>query len=251
MSGASAPRRLAIPAYFAPGPFWAQLDAAAGPVGIAIVNPHNGPGGDLLATYIAQLRRSRARGIAVLGYVDTDYARRPAGDVRRDIAAYADRCNLDGIFLDQVSINRADEPYYADISAAIKAHSAEALTVLNPGMPPPEAFMAFADIVVTFENTYDAYRTAYATARWMRRYPPERFWHLIYGAPTIKTMRRAITLNKRRRARWLYVTPDRLPNPWSALPADPYWSDELAALGGGTSPPRPLSIAMGRGSDLQ
>lgn len=136
-----------------PGPLWAQLGAAAGPVGIAIVNPHNGPGGDLLAAYVAQIRRSRARGIAVLGYVDTDYARRPAGDVRRDIVAYATRCDLDGIFLDQVSVSRSDGPYYAEIAAAIKAEPAAAMAVLNPGLPPPEAFMAFADIVVTFENT--------------------------------------------------------------------------------------------------
>lgn len=213
-----------------PGPLWAQLDAAAGPVGIAIVNPHNGPGGDLLAAYVAQIRRSRARGIAVLGYVDSDYARRPTGDVRRDIAAYAARCDLDGIFLDQVSVSRSDGPYYAEIAAAIKAEPAAAMAVLNPGLPPPEAFMAFADIVVTFENTYDAYRTAYTAARWMRRYPPERFWHLIHSTPTIKAMRRAITLSKRRRARWLYVTSGTLPNPWSTLPTDPYWSDELAAI---------------------
>ncbi len=200
-------------------------------MGIAIVNPGNGPGGDLLSPYVAQIRQSRARGIAVIGYVDTNYADRPIGDVCSDIAAYAARCALDGIFLDQVSINRADIPYYAEITTIIKAESAAAMAVLNPGVPPPEAFMAFADIVVTFENTYDVYRAAYAAARWMRRYPPERFWHLIYGAPTVKAMRRAITLNKRRRARWLYVTPDTLPNPWATLPIDPYWSEERVALG--------------------
>ncbi len=230
MSRATAPRRLAIPAYFMPGPCWARMDAAADSVGIAIVNPHNGPGGDLLAAYAAQIRRSRSRGIAVLGYVDTDYARRPVSDVCCDMAAYAAQCDLDGIFLDQVSITPSDAPYYAELAASIKAQSARTLTVLNPGMPPPEAFMAFADIVVTFENTYDAYTSAYTAARWMRRYPPDRFWHLVYGATTIKAMQRAITLNKRRRARWLYVTPDMLPNPWSTLPADPYWSEELAAL---------------------
>lgn len=230
MIPAVAPQRLAIPAYFTPGPRWTRLNAAANAVGIAVVNPQNGPGGDALAAYVASIRQSRARGIAVIGYVDTGYAARPMDGVCRDIAAYAAGCHLDGIFLDQVSARSTDLAYYAAISAVIRAQSAGALTALNPGAPPPEAVMAFADIVVTFENTYDAYISAYAAARWMRRYPPERFWHLIYGAPTAQAMRRAMALSTRRRAGWVYVTPDTLPNPWSTLPADPYWSEEQAAI---------------------
>lgn len=67
------------------------------------------------------------------------------------------------------------------------------MAVLNPGVPPLQAFM--------------------------------------YSAPTVKVMRRAITLHKRRRAHWLYVTPDTLPNPWATLPVSSSWSEELAALG--------------------
>ncbi|MCA1668685.1 MAG: spherulation-specific family 4 protein [Thermomicrobia bacterium] len=230
MTRAATPQRLAIPAYFTPGPCWTRLNAAANAVGIAVINPRNGPGGDALAAYDAPTQQSRARGIAVIGYVDTGYAARPKDDVCRDIAAYATGCHLDGIFLDQVSIARADQRYYAAVADTIKVQSTEALIVLNPGVSPPEAMMAFADIVVTFENIYDAYTGAYATARWMRRYPPERFWHLIYGAPTMQAMRRAMALSTRRRAGWVYVTPDTLPNPWSALPADPYWAEELAAI---------------------
>ncbi len=168
----------------------------------------------------------------MIGYVDTGYAARPMGDVCGDIAAYAAESPLDGIFLDQVSIAPSDQRYYAAAAGAIKAQSTGTLIVLNPGTPPPESSMTFADIVVTFENTDDASISTYAAARWMRRYPPERFWHLIYGAPTTKAMRRAMTLSKRRRAGWVYVTPDTLPNPWSTLPADPYWAEERAALGG-------------------
>jgi hypothetical protein len=229
VSGAPLRQRLAVPAYFAPGPHWAELDAV-GPVGLAIVNPASGPGSAASPAYAAQIEQSRARGITIIGYVDTDYAHRPMDDVRRDIDAYARWYGVDGIFLDQVSADGARQRYYAALSAAIKARDAEARVVLNPGTLLPEAFMSVADIVVTCEETYDAYIKRYKTERWMRRYAPERFCHLIHGAPTTKAMQRAIRLSKKRRAGWVYVTPATLPNPWSTLPPVPYWSEELVAI---------------------
>ncbi len=35
---------------------------------------------------------------------------------------------------------------------------------------------------------------------------------------------------KARGVGWVYVTPDVQPNPYDTLPADPYWSAELAAV---------------------
>jgi hypothetical protein len=224
-------QRLAIPTYFPPGPLWTQLDAAAGSVGVAIVNPDSGPGKARSPAYAAQVKKSRSCGIRVIGYVDTDYAARPISDVCRDIKRYATWYGVDGIFLDQVSVRRTHLAYYAEISAAIKAGDPTALVVLNPGAAVPESFMTAADIVVTFEDTYDAYTKGYRAPRWMRRYPPERFWHLIHGVPTEKALRRTLSLSKRRRAGWLYTTPATLPNPWSTLPPDSYWAAELAAIG--------------------
>jgi hypothetical protein len=222
-------QRLAIPAYFPPGPLWAALDAVAGPVGIAIVNPNSGPGETHSPAYAAQIKASRTAGIRVIGYVDTDYAARPIAAVRRDIEQYAAWYNLDGIFLDQVGVRRTHLAYYAEVCAAIKAGDARALTVLNPGANVPESFMAVADIVVTFEDTFDAYTRGYRASRWMRRYPPERFWHLIHAVPTAPALRRTLSLSTRRRAGWLYATPATLPNPWSTLPPDPDWTEQLAA----------------------
>jgi Spherulation-specific family 4 len=222
-------QRLAIPAYFSPGPLWTALDAAAGPVGIAIVNPNSGPGEEHSPAYAAQIKTSQAKGIRVIGYVDTDYTARPLADVCRDIERHVTWYGVDGIFLDQVGIGRTRLPYYAEVSDAIKAGGAEALTVLNPGANIPESFMAIADIIVTFEDTFGAYTHGYHAARWMRRYPPERFWHLIHGVPTGQALRRTLSLSKRRRAGWLYATPATLPNPWSTLPPDPDWTEELAA----------------------
>jgi len=73
-------------------------------------------------------------------------------------------------------------------------------------------------------------------------YSPSRFWHLIYDAPNIASMQNAVNLGKQRGAGWLYVTPDGASgsNPWSALPSDPYWTDELDALQGIQPPTRQL-----------
>jgi hypothetical protein len=231
-------QRLAIPAYFPPGPLWTQMDAA-GSVGIAIVNPESGPGNAPSSAYAAQIKQSQAHGIRIVGYVDTDYAARPLAVVRRDIERYITWYGVDGIFLDQVGISRARVPYYAEITAEIKDGDTKALTVLNPGASVPESFMAVADIVVTFEDTYEAYTKRQYTPRWMRRYPPERFWHLIHAVPTEKALHRTLSLSARRRAGWLYATPATLPNPWSTLPAGTYWAEELTATcanGGGLSP---------------
>ncbi|HEY7908122.1 MAG TPA: spherulation-specific family 4 protein, partial [Thermomicrobiales bacterium] len=201
-----------------------------GPVGMTIVNPDSGPGEARSPAYAVQVEKSQSCGIRVIGYVDTDYAARPISDVCRDIARYATWYSIDGIFLDQVSVRRAHLPYYTEVSAIIKAGDTKALTVLNPGAAATESFMAVADIVVTFEETYDAYTKGYHAPRWMRRYPPERFWHLVHGVPTEKALRRTLSLSKRRRAGWLYATPATLPNPWSTLPPDSYWAEELATV---------------------
>jgi hypothetical protein len=235
-------QRLAIPAYFPPGPLWATLDAA-GAVGVAIVNPNSGPGSAPSPAYAAQIKQSQGKGMTVIGYVDTDYSVRPLSDVRCDIERYVTWYGVDGIFLDQVGVGRRLLPYYSEISAAIKAGDANALVVLNPGAAPPQSLMAVADIVVTFEDTYDAYTKGYHAPRWMRRYSAERFWHLVHGVPTEKALRRTLSLSRRRRAGWLYATPATLPNPWSTLPPTPYWAEELAAIGaggGGLSPDTPV-----------
>lgn len=197
---------------------------------MTIVNPDSGPSNAPSSKYAAQIKASQLCGIRVIGYVDTTYAARPIADVRCDIERYTTWYGVDGIFLDQVGATRTFLPYYAEGSAIIKAGDTDAMTVLNPGATVPESFMAIADIIVIFEDTYDAYTKVYRAPRWMHRYPPERFWHLVHGVPNEKALRRTLSLSKRRRAGWLYATPATLPNPWSTLPPDSYWAEELAAI---------------------
>src|SRR5262245_28370658 len=71
-AGGSGGRRLAVPAYVAPGEDWARLRDAGGAVGIAVANAANGPG-QYDAGYATAIAAARRAGISVLGYVDTGY----------------------------------------------------------------------------------------------------------------------------------------------------------------------------------
>jgi hypothetical protein len=49
-------QKIAVPAYFVPGPFWTQLTTSAPYVGIAVANVSNGPDYQARADYKAAIR---------------------------------------------------------------------------------------------------------------------------------------------------------------------------------------------------
>jgi hypothetical protein len=228
---AAAPsQRIAVPSYFYPGSLWTQLNAASPTVGLAIINPNSGPGDAPNPDYVAQVIRAKAARITVIGYVHTSYGDRAASVVQAEIDKYYAWYGVDGIFLDEVSTDCARLSYYSAFHANIKARGGAARVVLNPGTQTSECYMSVADIVLTFENTYTVYTTRYSAPAWVQKYPAERFWHLVHDTATTTQMQRAVTLSKQRRVGWVYVTPDKLPNPWDTLPAKAYWNAELAAV---------------------
>lgn len=228
----ASPQRIAVPSYFYPGPLWTQLEAAAPPVGLAIINPNSGPGTASNPAYVNQVQQTQARGITVLGYVFTQYGARPQTQVTADIDAYFSFYGVDGIFLDEVSTDCAFQSYYVGLSSYIKAKNPakQLVSVLNPGVQTNECYMTAGDILVTFEGTYKTYTQPYAAPAWVRNYPASRFWHLVYATPTAGEMAQAIRLSKQRNAGWIYVTPADLPNPWDTLPPDAYWGEEQRAV---------------------
>jgi hypothetical protein len=170
-----------IPAYFAPGAAWSQLNAGAPTVGMAVINPSSGPGAGVNFGYVNQVQQSRARGLVVLGYVHTSYGQRSAADVKREVDQYYAWYDVDGIFLDEASTDCAVQPYYADLNTYVKTESGLARTVLNPGAATNECYMTAADTIVTFEGAYSSYFSNYSAPSWTANYPPNRFWHLVYG----------------------------------------------------------------------
>jgi hypothetical protein len=202
-SSGRAPRVL-VPAYFHPSvepDAWAALRRAAPRLTAVVLNPASGPGDAPDPAYAearAELRETR-----VLGYVDTDYGRRPHSAVVAEIERHRAWYDVDGVFLDQSLSGPDGIPYYARLAVAARSLGATFLA-LNPGTRVHWAYHDLADLVVTFEGSWDTYRHRPVGDRDLAPFDPTRDCHLVHAAPPD-----AIVPG--------YATPGTLPNPWAVL----------------------------------
>jgi len=220
-------RRLAIPSYVSPTAkewnTWQSLGPQA--LGMMILNLNNGDDTRLDAVVAAAMKRTQESGIPVLAYVHTGYAQRDPAEIRAIIDADFESYHVDGVFLDETPTDcnaagkyaSSNRSYYETLTGHVRSKPGKHLTVLNPGTTPPdECWMKFADVLVTFEEpTLAKYQRDYVDREWIHRYPPARFWHLVYSVPSVDEMQQVLELARQRGAGWLYVTddgPDK--NPW-------------------------------------
>ena len=189
------------------------------------VKPQDQP----IAEYVDIVRLARIYGIKVLSYVWTDYGRRPSASIKAEITKAKANYNLDGIFLDGVAADIQSFPYYSDLSIFVRAGRG-GFVALNPGVvPSTQSYMQIADLVVTFEGTYETYVKATVPAPWMSAYPATKFWHLVHAVPaTSAAHANAIRLSELRNAGSIYMTDDKLPNPWDSLPG--FFTSELSLM---------------------
>jgi hypothetical protein len=237
---------MAVPAYFAPGPVWKQMDGANRVVKLAVMDPANGPGGSRDPRYARAVRAAESAGITVIGYVFTDFAHRPLAAVESNIDAYYRWYAVDGVFFDQASTDCADEPYYATLNRYVKSEGGVGRTILNPGSETNQCYVRAADILLTFEGSASAYLHSYSAAPWTVRYPASRFWQVIYAASGVSEAARVVALSQRRRAGFVYVTPAKLPNQYDGLPRGAYWADELEDIAAPAGGPWEASTERGK-----
>ncbi|GGY99531.1 spherulation-specific family 4 protein [Streptomyces poonensis] len=209
---------LLVPLYVHPAEdpdAWQRLLAAVDRTYAVVVNPASGPGREPDAAFVAAARALRAAGARLLGYVDTGYGERPAGEVAADVVRHRDWYGTDGCFLDRT-------PAGADRLAGCRRlvrrvrRLGAAPVVLNPGVHPAPGYTRLADLVVTFEGHWSTYVAAYHRPEWTERHTPERFCHLIYGVPEALVPLAVRTATARGAAVCGPVTGE-LPNPWAAL----------------------------------
>lgn len=226
---------VAVPAYFdPPSAGWSALEQDDPPARLIVMNPESGPGSAPRPSYVAAVRAAQGDGVTVVGYVDTSFAHRPLGVVEAQIDDYFSWYGVNGIFLDDASTACAQEPYYAALDRYVKTMGASETTILNPGTWTSSCYASAADILVTFEGSYRQYDRSYYAPSWVARYPAGRFWQIVYGAPTITAMRRAVALSRERGVGYVFVTSAREPNPYGALPRAAYWCAELGRVAGTT-----------------
>ena len=194
---------------------------------IAILNPNSGPGTSVDANYTNAVNSLRAAGGTVIGYVYTSYGARSIAAVEQDIDRYHSFYSIDGIMFDEMANTSAETnlAYYAQLYSYVKGVSTNWLVMGNPGINTLEAYLTrpCADILITYEDN-TGYPT-YVPDAWTQNHSPTNFAHLCHTVTNAATMTNYVQLALSRNVGWIYVTDDKLSNPWDTLAT--YWTNEV------------------------
>ncbi|MET9413666.1 spherulation-specific family 4 protein [Streptomyces klenkii] len=235
--------RLLVPLYVHPAAdpaAWAALAEAAPRLHSVVLNAADGPGQRPDPAFRTAAARLRGAGVPLLGYVDTGYGHRAPRAVVGDIRRHRRWYGVDGVFLDQVPAHAAPLPHYRRLVLLAKALGART-AVLNPGTHPDPGYARIADLLVTFEGTWEAYRRV-AVPPWTADHPPARFCHLVYAVPPGRAADVARTAAGRGAGVHCAV-PGEGTNPWRAAP----WLDGEPRPG--AAGPEPGTGGPGPGPD--
>ncbi len=140
-----------------------------------VVNIAGGPGTGRDPYYTAATGKLRAAGITLLGYVDLEFATRPAAAILADVGRWAGY-PVHGVFLDRAPASPfAIGPVAVAVQAAQRAGLTDA--VLNPGVPPDPTYRDLGAAICVFEGTWEQYRG------WDGAGAEPGDGHLVYGVP--------------------------------------------------------------------
>ena len=239
-------QRVAVPAYFRPGPEWQRINApshsSGSPmVGMVVINIDSGPGSAPIPEYRPALAAARATGADVVAYVDTDNGKRSHGEVVADIERYREWYGPVGCFFDRAHVAECDVgPYFSSLYEYVKAADPQSTVVLNAGVSVSERYMSVADVVVDFEGPCHRYVSAAPAPAWRSRYDPSRLWHIVYDVPP-GAVDEVVCAAAARGTGWLYVTDQAIDHPgqdtylYGRLPDETTWGHLRRLLNTGSS----------------
>ncbi len=233
-AGASRRLRLLVPAYIYPGgdgrKEWQRLIDAASKVEIvAIANPNSGPGGERNLDYAAIFTEASDHGITLIGYVSTDYGKRPQAEIKNDVDTWARFYpQVRGFFFDQQPSENHDAGHFAELRDFVKRRIPDPLVITNPGVPCDEAYLsrAVSNVTCVFVN-YQGFEQFELPAT-LKAYDSSRFAAMPYNIPDIQTMRTVVKDAIIKRIGYLYISDAKPPNQWGKLPV--YWEAEVDAV---------------------
>lgn len=247
---APAPLQVLVPAYFHPtgngAAAWTAMAAgAAAHPGVritAILNPSNGPSSRADAAIATAAAGFVNAGGQLAGYVATDWGKRSASTVKREIDAYFSYYPglVQGIFLDEMAATSKELAFYEDVYKYIKAKDASLLVIGNPGTIPVAGYADVADVLATFEgkgSTYAGYDPRTPQADWLYAQPNTKQAALVHNVANCAAMQTAVgaAASARNQAGWVYMTSLQyepstgVGNPWNGLPG--YWTNLLDTVG--------------------
>ncbi|HEY6786526.1 MAG TPA: spherulation-specific family 4 protein [Trebonia sp.] len=211
--------QLIVPAYFHPATHpleWEWMAWHSARIRMVIFNPASGPGHQPDEACLPALDRVRAAGVAICGYVDTNYGQRTVDETVAEVRLHLDWYQVDGVFFDRAATSPEMVSYYASLAGRARDAGAR-LIALNHGAHPVEAYADHADLLGTFEGPWSSY-VELGVPRWVRSHPASQFFHLLHSVPTA-VRADAWWLAARRHAGCAYVTDRGGENPWDGLPA--------------------------------
>lgn len=226
--------RLWIPAYIYPfGPGlreWDRLIASAKAVPIVvIVNPASGPGDHVDTNFAAVLPRARRAGITLVGYIGTQYGRKPLAKVEEEIETFLRFYpDIRGFHFDEQSSDARGVDYYAELYRYVKRRIPGALILTNPGTACDPGYVArpASDVVCLFENERGFDR--FQPPPWLSRFPGSRFCLQAHNVATADQMKTALRRAAELKIGNVFITDDVGPNPYDRLPS--YWDAEVEAI---------------------
>lgn len=225
---------LLVPAYFHPSgksqASWIRLIEASAHVPLVIiVNPSSGPGMEIEKAYAEAIDQAANKKITVIGYINTEYGKRPLEAVKAEIERWARFYpKIRGFFFDAQAKEAEHVNYYREISKYAKARVAGALVATNPGTACAEDFFSRSatDVACVFEHPTGF--SAFSLDLWARRYPLNRFAALPYKVVGEDAMKVYVGDAAGKGIGYLYVTDGSGENPWADLPS--YWDAEVEAV---------------------
>lgn len=232
--GAARRLRLLVPVYIYPTgegrKEWQRLfDAAAKAEIVAVANPSSGPGEARDLDYAAVFAEASNLGITLVGYVSTNYAKRPQTDIKHDIDTWIKFYpKIRGFFFDQQPHDHEHAADFAELRDYVKAKLHEPFVVTNPGVPCDEAYLAqsVANLTCVFTN-FEGFDRFELPAP-LRAYDPSRFAAMAYNLPDVEAMRTAVKEAIIKRIGYIYITDAKPPVRWDKLPS--YWEAEVDAV---------------------
>jgi hypothetical protein len=232
--GASRRLRLLVPAYIYPAgdgrQEWQRLIDAASKVEIvAIANPNSGPGDERDLEYAAIFTDATSKGLKLVGYVSTDFGKRPQAEVKNDVDTWVRFYpQIRGFFFDQQPRQGRHAAQFAELRDHVKKKIQDPLVITNPGVPCDEAYLgqAVSNVTCVFVN-YQGFEQ-FELPSTLRAYDPSRFAAMPYNIADAESMRKVVKDAIVKRIGYLYVSDAKPPNQWGKLPA--YWEAEVEAV---------------------
>lgn len=203
-----------VPLYTDPGPVWDRLARAIAqtpdlPFAI-ILNPDSGAGAAQSDLYVASIPALLLANATLYGYVDTNYARRDAADIDREIGNWINWYGITGIFFDDVAPLDEHAAYYRKLTANARTQGIRA-TIGNPGTLAPATFVKTFDTLVTYEDP--GYPPIASLESAVDRFGLDALAIVVLGAPYDDHAIDALI----ERAHWIYAS-ERADDAYGALP---------------------------------